>query len=136
MFAARMACPDLALAIQRSACQISKWPADCDCRCVRLYSYIATNPNYMATGFVNTKLNSTPYLVAWPDADLAGDTVTSRSALGHYVELCTGDQHHFPLLWGCRQQTSTFCHICEAETVSIATCLRQPAASSTGAATS
>ena len=50
MFAARMACLDLALAIQRLACQVTR----CDRRLVRLYSYIATNPKYMLTGFVNT----------------------------------------------------------------------------------
>ena len=127
MFAARMACPDLALAIQRLACNITKWSADCDRRLVRIYGYIAANPDYMLTGFVNTKFIGHPRIVAWPDADLAGDPNTSRSTSGHYIELCTGDQHHFPLSWGCRRQTSTSCHTCEAETVSLATCLRQQA---------
>ena len=81
----------------------------------------------MLTGFVNTKFIGHPRIVAWPDADLAGDPNTSRSTSGHYIELCTGDQHHFPLSWGCRRQTSTSCHTCEAETVSLATCLRQQA---------
>ena len=112
MFAARMACPDLALAIQRLACQITQWSADCDRRLVRLYGYIAANPNYMLTGFANAKFDGTPYIVVWPDADLAGDATatTSRSTSGHYVELCTGDQRHVPLSWGCRRQTSTSCH--------------------------
>ena len=127
MFAARVAYPELALAIQRLACQITKWPADCDRRLVRLYGYTATNPNYMFTGFVTTEFDGSPYIVGWPDEVLAGAATTSRSSSGHYVELCTGDQHHFPLSWSCLRQTSTSCHTCEAETVSLATCLRRQA---------
>ena len=127
MFAARMASPDLSLAIQRLATQITKWSSDCDRRLLRIYGYIANKPNIALIGTVNTNFNGTPCIIAWPDADLAGDPATSRSTSGYFVEICTGGSHHFPLAWGSRRQTSTSCHTCEAETVSLATCLRQQA---------
>ena len=40
------------------------------------------------------------------------------------MELQTGT-HCFPVSWSSKRQTSTSCHTCEAETVSLATCLRQ-----------
>ena len=91
----------------------------------------ATSPRTRTTW---SPASSTPCSTA-PLTSSRGPTRTSREMLRttfrstsrHYVELCTGDQHHFPLSRGCRRQTSTSCHTCEAETVSLATCLRQQA---------
>jgi hypothetical protein len=122
MFAARMACPNLSLAIQRLACQITKWSADCDRRLVRLFGYIGAHYKECLYGAVQ---GNTCRIVAWPDADLAGDPLTSRSTSGWFVEIETDEHFRFPISWGSKRQTSTSNHTCEAETVSLSSCVRQ-----------
>ena len=124
MFAARMACPNLSLAIQRLACQITKWSADCDRPLVRLSGYIGAHYKENLSGAVQ---GNHCHIAAWPDADLAGDPATSRSTSGWFVEIVTDTHFRFPVSWGSKRQTSTSTYSCEAETIALSTCLRQHA---------
>ena len=125
MYAARMASPNLSVAIQRLATQVTRWNADCDRRLTRLFGYIKDNPQLTLKGTVAKEFNLDDVrIIAWPDADLAGDTTTSRSTSGYFLEVATSEQHMFPISWGCKKQTSTSTHTCEAETVSLATCVK------------
>ena len=62
--------------------------------------------------------------IAWPDADLNGDLMTSKSTSGFFLELAGQDGRGMPIAWGTKRQGSTSSHTCEAETVSLSTVLR------------
>ena len=63
-------------------------------------------------------------LIAWPDADLAGDFMSTRSASGFFLEARGADGRSFPISWGSKKQGCTAQHTAEAETISLAACLR------------
>ena len=64
---------------------------------------------------------------AWPDADLNGCYLTTKSTSGFFMELVGEDGRGFPLSWGSKRQGGTAQHTAEAETVSLANCLRSEA---------
>jgi len=63
-------------------------------------------------------------LIAWPDADLAGDFMTTKSTSGFFLEARRAEGRSFPISWGSKKQGCTAQHTAEAETISLATCLR------------
>ena len=73
LYAARMARPELEVAITRLASRVSKWNAECDDRMIRLYDFIHDRIELCIYGSLSTTDNSICEIWAWPDADLAGD---------------------------------------------------------------
>ena len=63
-------------------------------------------------------------LVAWPDADLNGDAMSSKSTSGFFLELAGPGERAMPIAWGSKRQGCTSSHTCEAETVSLSSALR------------
>ena len=63
-------------------------------------------------------------LIAWPDADLAGDIMSTKSTSGFFVEARGAKGRFFPISWGSKKQGCNAQHTAEANTISLATCLR------------
>jgi hypothetical protein len=61
---------------------------------------------------------------AWPDADLAGDEMTTKSTSGFFLELAGPGGRGIPVSWGSKRQGCTATHTAEAEIVSLASCLK------------
>ena len=124
LYGARMSRPDLCVATQRLASQITRWTADSDRKLRRLFAYIKHSTGAKLKGVLGTSDRRDLVLRGWPDADLCGDDSSSKSTSGFYLELAGKDGHTFPISWGSKRQGATSCHTCEAETVSLASCLR------------
>jgi hypothetical protein len=130
MYGVRMAAPHLSIAVTRLSSQITKWSRDSDRRLHRVFSFINGANNLALHGSLSTADRDGMILVAWPDADFAGDMMTTKSTSGYYVELSSDRDVNqqarcFPITWGCNKQGATSQHTGEAETVSLATCLRK-----------
>ena len=119
-----MACPLLSVAIQRLSCNISRWTAECDRRLHRIYCYLSAHCDDVLTGSLCETDLAGMQAIAWPDADLNGDMMTSKSTSGFFLELAGQDGRGVPIAWGTKRQGSTSSHTCEAETVSLSTVLR------------
>jgi hypothetical protein len=124
MYAARMALPNLIVAVGRLASELSRWTAESDRKLRRLYSYVHNHYDMKLTGTLSTRDIDAVTIIAWPDADLNSDSNTSRSHSGCWIELAANGRS-FPLTWFSKRQDSTATHTCEAETVSLATCLKE-----------
>ena len=64
---------------------------------------------------------------AWPDADHNGDMMDTLSTSGHFIEIIGAEDRGMPLSWAARKQGGTAQRTAEAETVSMAACLRNEA---------
>jgi hypothetical protein len=124
MYAARMALPNIVVAVGRLACELSRWTAESDRKLYRLYAYVHNHGGMRLTGTLSTGDLAELKIIAWPDADLNSDVSTSRSHSGGWIEL-SANGHCFPLTWYSKRQDCTATHTCEAETVSLATCLKE-----------
>ena len=125
MYGARMAMPQLCVIVSRLASQITRWSADSDRRLLRVYGYLHANADQILTGTLSKSDRKHLKIVAWPDADLNGDFMSTKSTDGFFVELAGREGRGFPLAWGSHKQGSTAMHTAEAETVSLAHCCRQ-----------
>jgi hypothetical protein len=130
MYGVRMAAPHLSIAVTRLSSQITKWTLDSDRRLHRIFSFINGFSGLTLRGSLSTADRDSSVLIAWPDADHAGDFMTTKSTSGYFVELAssrdvTKPERNFPITWGCNKQGSTSQHTGEAETISLATCLRK-----------
>eukprot|EP00972_Heterocapsa_arctica_P055945 8252013-Heterocapsa_arctica.AAC.1 len=96
MYAARMAVPNLIVAVGRLASELSRWTAESDRKLHRLYSYVYSCSNLKLTGTLSTKDLDDVTIIAWPDADLNSDSNTSRSHSGCWVEIAANGRS-FPL---------------------------------------
>jgi hypothetical protein len=63
-------------------------------------------------------------LVAWPDADLCGDFMSTKSSSGFFLEVRGMNGRGMPMSWGSKKQGCTAQHTAEAEVVSMASCMR------------
>ena len=63
-------------------------------------------------------------LHAWPDADLNGEVMHTRSTGGMVLEVCGFGDRGMALGFGCKKQTSTALHTPESEAVTLAILLR------------
>ena len=63
-------------------------------------------------------------LIAWPDTDLNGDYMDTKSTSGFFLELVGERGRGMPLAWGAKKQGCTAVHTAEAEVVSMAACVR------------
>ena len=130
MYGVRMAAPHLSIAVTRLSAQITKWSRESDRRLHRIFSYIAGASHMQLMGQLSTEDRDNLTLVAWPDADLAGDLTTTKSTSGFFMEVIGSGtpecaERCFPITWGCHRQGSTSQHTGEAEIVSLASCLRK-----------
>ena len=88
-------------------------------------SYLHANADKVLTGTLSKPDRKHLKIIAWPDADLNGDFMSTKSTDGFFVELAGREGRGFPLAWGSHKQGSTAMHTAEAETVSLAQCCRQ-----------
>ena len=114
LYSARMAAPWITGAILWLATQITKWSAEADRRLHRLFSYIHSHPERVLSGSLATNDIDSVQIVAWPDADLAGDIFTTKSTSGRWIELTGTEGRCMPLSWACKRQGATAGHTQEA----------------------
>ena len=84
LYGARMCHPGLSalsLCIQRLTRHVQNWSAECDRRMHRLYEFLA-GTDYVLTGLLGEEDCSNAYLCVWPDADLNGDILDTKSTNG------------------------------------------------------
>lgn len=127
MYGVRMALPQLCVIVGRLSSQITKWTADSDRRLHRVYCYLNNSLSMKLTGSLAISDLGHIQLNAWPDSDLNGDYLDTKSTSGYFVELAGDKGRGIPLSWGSRKQGSTAQHTAEAEIVSLAACLRNEA---------
>jgi hypothetical protein len=136
LYGARLCAPWLVVAVQRLACHVTKWNAECDRRLKRIYDFLHSNPELMLTGCLAKSDSPHLSLHVWPDADLNGDMMHTKSTGGCYIEVQGLGDRCFPICYGCRKQNGSALHTPESETVSLATFLRNDAALAVSAAES
>ena len=119
-----MARGDLGVIITRLAALVSKWTLECDRRLDRLYDYIDSHKDVYLESVLSVGDFEIVEIAAWPDADLAGDVMSSKSTSGRFIELVGADGRRFAIHWAAHKQGSTSHSTPEAETVSLADCLR------------
>ena len=124
MYGARMALPYLCVVISRLSSQISRWTRESDRRLHRVYCYLQHALDIKLRGSLSTGDFENMKIVAWPDADLSGDPMDTKSTSGYFMELVGSDGRGMPLSWGAKKQGCTAVHTAEAEVVSLATCVR------------
>ena len=124
MYGVRMSGPHLSTVVAGLSSQITKWTRDSDRRLHRIYSYLEQARNLTLKGSLSTGDIDKVVLIAWPDADLAGDLMSTRSTSVFFLEVSGAEGRSFPISWGSKQQGCTAQHTAESETISLATCLR------------
>ena len=124
MYGARMAGPHIIVIVNRLSSQITKWSRDSDRKIHRVYSYLKEAHDMVLTGTLSTADRDTAEIIAWPDADHAGDYMHTKSTSGYYLEVRGAEGRTFPIGWGSKRQGCSAQHTGEAETVSLATTLR------------
>jgi len=125
LFAARLARPDLTVAITRLASKVTAWNRSHDRALRRLFQYVNSTTDYELHGSLSSQDFDTVSLVMSPDADLANDLETSKSTSGLWLELLSSDGlRSWPLGWKSKRQGSTASSTCESEVISAATALK------------
>ena len=125
LFAARLARPDLVVAITRLASKVTSWNKSHDRALRRLMQYTQHAADLELVGQLSSEDLQTAVLVMSPDADLAGDLETTKSTSGLWLELRSEDGTRcWPLSWRSKRQGSTASSTCEAEMISLATALK------------
>ena len=82
LFAARLARPDLVVAITRLASKVTSWNRSHDRALRRLMQYVSHAADRELVGELSSEDLQTAVLVMSPDADLAGDLETTKSTSG------------------------------------------------------
>ncbi len=95
-----------------------------DRRLPHLYEYINSTVTSRLRGSLSELDCDHVILRAWPDADLNGAELTSKSTSGFWMELAGQHDRFCPISWGSKRQTATSVHTCESEIVSLSLCLR------------
>ena len=125
LYAARMCRPDLLVAITRLASRIVTWDADCDRRLKRIYDYLQCHADISLRGCLGPLHAESLEIHVWPDADLAGDQMNTKSSSGRFIELAASDGSTFPVAWSYQKQGHTSTSTPEAETVSLAAAVKE-----------
>ena len=121
LWLARLSRPDIQRPICELATRVQCWSRNDDRRVHRLMCYMASSASYRLVGKVND-LPKDLKLLLFVDADLCGNSLTSRSTSGGFLVLA-GPDTWFPLMWISKRQTATSRSTTEAEMVSLATAL-------------
>ena len=124
MYRVRTSGPHLSTKVARLSPQITKWTRVSDRRLHRIYPYLEQEKNLTLKGSLSTGDIDKVVLIAWPDADLAGDPMSTKSTSGFFLEARGSEGRSFPISWGSKKQGCATQHTAEAETISLATCLR------------
>ena len=83
MYGVRMAGLHLYILLARPSSQITKWTRDLEWKVQRIYSYMEMANNtyiYLSTSDIDKVM-----LIAWLDADLAGNLVSTKSTGGFFL---------------------------------------------------
>ena len=86
MYGVRMAAPHLFTVVARLSSQITKWTRASDRRRHRIYSYVEQAKNFILKGSLSTDDIDKVVPIAWPDADLAGDFMSTKNTSGFFLE--------------------------------------------------
>ena len=124
MYGVRMSAPHLSVIVGRLSPQLTKWSAESDRRLHRIYCHLAEHSDMTLRGVLSTEDLPDFELVAWPDADFAGDYNSTKSTSGFFMEVRGRGGRSFPISWGSKKQGATALHTQEAEMVSMANCMR------------
>ena len=117
LYGARMGRYDLIRAVQALASRITKWNRLCDKKLHRIVSYINTTLDLHLYGWVCDKPSDIE-IVAYCDADLAGDRTDSKSTSGVLICL-VGPRTYVPITAVSKKQTSVSKSTPEAEIVAL-----------------
>ena len=104
----------------RLASMTPKWNAECDHRLKRFIAYVAADGDSVIAGTLSIADAETAELHVWPDADLAGDELSTRSTSGYFMEVAGADGRTSPISWGSRKQPATSNSIPMAEAEALA----------------
>eukprot|EP00971_Amphidinium_carterae_P350285 6491469-Amphidinium_carterae.2 len=118
LYAARMCRPDLIWTITTLARFITKWTRFHDVQLAHLYSYIQGSIDIGLVVTLPSKIADLDdaKLILYVDADHAGGLNTTKSMSGAFLTLSVGE-HHMPLDWFSKLQSSTACSSTEAELI-------------------
>ena len=105
LWLARLSRPDIQRQIFELATKVQCWSRNDDRRVHRLMCYMASSSSHRLVGKVND-LATYLKLLLFVDADLCGNSLTSRSTSGGYLVLA-GPDTWFPLMWVSKRQTAT-----------------------------
>ena len=93
---ARLARPDLVVAVTSLASKVASWSPNDDRRCARLIGYIAATPDYSPIMYINKP--SWLHLALYVDSDFGGCVHTARSTPGYVLGI--KDDQSFAILSG------------------------------------
>ena len=94
----------------------------------RLTAYLDATTELKLCGTLGPQDWKDVVIRAWSDSDWAGDSVSTKSTSGCWVELAAeGSGNTFPLTWYCTWQTHTASSSAEAEIVAASGALRREA---------
>ena len=100
LYAARLARPDLVVAITRLASKVTSWNKSRDRALRRLMQYTQHAADLELVSELSSGDLQTAVLVMSPDADLAGDLESTKSTSGLWLELRSEDgKRCWPLPW-------------------------------------
>ena len=125
MFAARMGRYDLLFSVVSLARLVTKWTVACDKRLFRLICYMHATQDSCLESIAGDHIKDCK-LVAYTDADWAGDNRTSKSTSGAFVVL-VGPNTCAPISALCKGQTVISHYTTESEIVALDTLLRTEA---------
>ena len=117
LYGARMGRYDLIRPVQALASRITKWNRLCDKKLHRIVSYINSTLDLHLYGWVCDRPNDIE-IVAYCDADLAGDRTDSKSTSGVLICL-VGPRTYVPITAVSKKQTSVSKSTPEAEIVAL-----------------
>ena len=126
LYSARIATPQIMVAITRLASRVVSWDADCDRKLIRIFAYLKGNSDVALWGSLKVSDMDEVVIAAWPDADLAGNRMSTKSTSGRFIELLhLPSGRSMPLTWKGKSQPASSHSTPEAETVSLDACVRE-----------
>ena len=96
MYGVRMSGPHLSTVVPRLSSLITKWTRDSDRRFHRIYFYLEQAKNLTLKGSLSTGDIDKVVLIAWPDADLAGEFMSTKNTNGFFLEPRGAEGRSFP----------------------------------------
>eukprot|EP00971_Amphidinium_carterae_P126249 2501085-Amphidinium_carterae.1 len=124
LYIARMARPDILVAVTRLSRYVSRWHVNHDNALIRLFGYIKGTLDLRMRFEI---LENKPFEVrVWSDADLCGDAADTKSTSGVWVELHSPDTGAcWPVAWASKRQGASAFSTCESEVVAMSYALRE-----------
>ena len=119
LYGCRMAGPALSIAIMRLTRFVTKWMMEQDRCLVRVFAWLKFHCDYILTGELSAADWDFCVVRSWPDSDLAGDYMTSKSTASLFIELAGLEGRGYPIAWSCKTTGESSDHTQEAETVAL-----------------